>query len=370
MNRLPRLLAIGTAVPDGEFSQESAALHASAVAQHADGQVPGGRSDAVLGVLYRRAGVHTRSTVLPDSGHDLTSYFPPALKGGPSTAQRMETYRAHAGTLAQRAAARAFEQTSVVPGDITHVVTASCTGFDAPGVDQHLMRSLGIPLTARRTNVGFMGCHAAINALAAAGAFAREDRRNRVLVVCVEICSLHFSYDADNEKRVANALFADGAAAAIVGADETADTGETPTIAGFASTLLPDSSELMTWRIGDHGFEMSLSPRVPGVLADHVPAWLDGMLEKHGLSRGAVASWAIHPGGPRLLSAITNALNLSKDADSASRVILAEQGNMSSATVLFIVERMLRDRPTNAPACPLVAAAFGPGLAGEAMLLR
>ncbi len=396
---LPAILGIGTAVPPGSLSQEDAAAHAAAVAGAGDD-----RGARTVRALYRRAGVRRRGTVLDAGqtdldagearwagGERLSAFFPPGSAMGPTTAARLAVYRDHAGGLAFRAADRALRNSGVEPSSVTHVVTASCTGFDAPGVDQHLVHALGLPATVRRTNVGFMGCHAAINALAVASAFARRTPGSRVLVCCVELCSLHFSYDADPEKHVANALFADGAAAAVVGTvgeadsvgpiDGTSESGQRadapPVIRGFASTLIPGTADLMSWAIGDHGFEMCLSPRVPDRLASAVPAWVGGFLSRWDLDVADVGRWAIHPGGPRVLSAVCGSLGLAggeDGADAASRAVLGEHGNVSSATVLFIIDRLLRaggvaGRAPTREDGPMVAMAFGPGLAGEAVLL-
>ena len=390
---LPAILGIGTAVPPGSLAQDDASLHAAAVAGAGDD-----RGARTVRALYRRAGVRRRGTVLDAGqtdleagGERLSAFFPPGSAMGPTTAARLAVYRDHAGGLAFRAADRALRNSGVEPASVTHVVTASCTGFDAPGVDQHLVHTLGLPAAVRRTNVGFMGCHAAINALAVASAFARQTPGSRVLVCCVELCSLHFSYDADPEKRVANALFADGAAAAVVGTVGEADSvgpidgkdvsGERadapPVIRGFASTLIPGTADLMSWAIGDHGFEMRLSPRVPDRLASAVPAWVGGFLSRWELDVADVGRWAIHPGGPRVLSAVCDSLGLAggeDGADAASRAVLGKHGNVSSATVLFIIDRLLRAGGVAGLAStrddgPMVAMAFGPGLAGEAVLL-
>ncbi|MFG0312586.1 MAG: type III polyketide synthase, partial [Phycisphaerales bacterium] len=236
------------------------------------------------------------------------------------------------------------------------------TGFSAPGVDLDLIRRLGLPPTTRRTHIGFMGCHAAINALATAKAFAANDPSARVLVCCVELCTLHFDHTPDAQGHVANALFADGAGAAVVSASES----EPVEISSTGAVVIPDTADMMSWHIGEHGFRMRLSPAVPATLAKHIPPWLDRWLGDSGHALGDIASWAIHPGGPRVLSAIRDAIGLEPDAFAVSRSVLSDHGNMSSATLLFILQRLLNDQ---AP-MPLVAAAFGPGLAGEAMLLH
>lgn len=301
----------------------------------------------------------TRGSVLIDEQGGIGFYA--RDDENPSTEARMRRHLEHASPLAERAARAALLRSEVKPGDVTHLVTASCTGFESPGADQHIIQRLGLPGDVRRTHVGFMGCHAAINALAVASAFASADPGARVLVCCVELCTLHFAFDADPERHVANALFADGAASAVVAASET----ESVRFERFASVILPGTAEHMTWTIGDHGFEMRLSPAVPVELARHVPRWVRGWLGEIGLVVGDIASWAIHPGGPRVLSSVLEALGLDASAGGASRGVLAEHGNMSSATVLFIIERLLRE----GAGLPLAAMAFGPGLAGEGLLL-
>jgi predicted naringenin-chalcone synthase len=208
-----------------------------------------------------------------------------------------------------------------------------------------------------------MGCHAAINALRAATAFAAQDPAARVLVCAVELCSLHFQYGPDPDKAVANALFADGAAAAVVGG--LPGPGRWG-IASAASYLVPDTADAMTWRIGDHGFEMTLSPDVPEILREHLGPWLRAWLGDHGLSSADIGSWAIHPGGPKVITTVAACLDLPDSAVAESRAVLAEHGNMSSPTVLFIVDRLRRRHAGG----PCVALAFGPGLVAEAVLLR
>jgi predicted naringenin-chalcone synthase len=193
----------------------------------------------------------------------------------------------------------------------------------------------------------------------------QADPAARVLACCVELCSLHFQYGWHEQQMVANALFADGAAAAV-GVPAAAAPANAWQLAATGSRLFPDSADAMTWNIGDHGFAMTLSPRVPDLIATHLRPWLEGWLVQHDLGVDQVASWAIHPGGPRILSAVEKALGLPREATAVSRKVLAACGNMSSPTVLFILDR-LRDR--RAPR-PCVALGFGPGLVAEAMLFR
>ncbi len=275
----------------------------------------------------------------------------------------MQRYDEHVRPMARHAASRALSASGVAPGAITHLVTVSCTGFAAPGFDLALIKDLGLDPAVGRTHVGFMGCHGALNGLRVARAFAGADPSARVLLCAAELCSLHFRFGWNADLAVTNALFADGAAA-LVGA---ADPGDEPGpwhVAANGSYLMPGTEAAMTWTIGDHGFEMTLDPRVAHQIGEHLRPWLRGWLAGHGLEVESVASWAIHPGGPRILDAVGEALGLDGGATADSRAVLSSCGNMSSPTVLFILER-LRGRPG---ALPCVALAFGPGLAVEAAL--
>lgn len=352
------LLAIGTSVPQGGMSQVLAAQLAAEVSG-----LSGRRARAVQ-ALYERSGIERRGLVMADEQGRQGFYVRNGHPAGPTTAARMAVYARECVPLALPACRDALESARVLPREVTHVVVATCTGFDAPGVDQAIVRELGLPATVRRTLIGFMGCHAAINALAVAKAFADSDAGAVVLVCCVEVCSLHFSYTDEPGHTLANALFADGAAAAVV-SGAAWGRGDSAVILSTSSILLPDSAECMAWHIGDSGFQMQLSARVPELLAEHVPAWIDGCLSKLGLSRGDVGGWAIHPGGPRVVTAVQRALGLPDDRVEASLSVLREHGNMSSPTVLFILKRLWERGMTR----PWVGMAFGPGLAGEGVVV-
>lgn len=359
------LLGIGTAVPDRAAPQDATLAIARAIAPHADAA-----ADRTITALYRRAGVTARGSVLLDAREPSTaqSFFPSAstpADRGPGTAARLARFALEAPPLAHRAAAAALADAGLRAPDITHLVTASCTGFSAPGVDAALIASLGLRPTVLRTHVGFMGCHGALNALRVAKAFAESGPDARVLVVAVELCSLHFHYAPTPDQTVANALFADGAAAAVISATHSHDPPHPLRLAESGSCLLPDSGDAMTWTIGDHGFEMTLSPRVPDLIARHLAPWLRTWLDSQRLGVADVGSWAIHPGGPRVVSSVLEALDLPPAAGDASRAVLAARGNMSSPTVLFILDHLRR---ASAPR-PTVLLAFGPGLTAEAALL-
>lgn len=359
-----RLLALGTANPEPLLSSdETASLLGEICAR-----VP--RERALLHALARRSGVDSRhvgaAERLPDGSIRAPIFAgrPADAPRNPSTGERMQAFRAVATHLATRAASEALDAADLSPARIDHLVTVTCTGFDAPGVDVLLIDELGLRPDVERTQVGFMGCHGAINGLRTVGQIAAADPGARILMVCVELCSLHLQISLDRDAAVPNALFADGAAAAVF---ESAPRGGIAGIAGTASRLIPDSTDAMTWTITDHGFRMTLDSRVPNLLDEWVPQWLPGALEGLGGSMEGVAHWAIHPGGPRILDSVLDGLGLPADAGAVSRDILRTHGNMSSGTVLFILGELLRRSPLGGDVAML---AFGPGLMAELALLR
>jgi predicted naringenin-chalcone synthase len=274
----------------------------------------------------------------------------------------MQLYAEHAPPLATQAAREALSAAGILGRQITHLVTVSCTGFNAPGVDIHLIDELELPKITQRVHVGYMGCQGAINGLRVAAALAAAEPRARVLICAVELCSLHYRFQWDDQGVLGNALFADGAAA-IVGAHSGSGVCR---LDGTGSCVIDDSRETITWRIGDHGFDMSLSNRVPEVIRDELRPWLARWLDSQGLGISDVGAWAVHPGGPRILDAVEEGLELDPTQLSASRGVLAEFGNMSSPTVVFVLNRLL----AQAARRPCVALAFGPGLTAEAALFQ
>jgi predicted naringenin-chalcone synthase len=357
---MPILIAgIGTAVPPHRIAQGDAAEIARPYSCETTAH------ERVLQAIYNGTGVETRhSVILQASDGDLAgrqSFYGDAI---PTTRDRMRVYEQEASTLALAAATRALIDSQVAPDRITHLVTVSCSGFYAPGFDIALIKRLPLAANVARTQVGFMGCHGALNGLRVAQAFVAADPGACVLLCAVELCSLHHQYGWNAEQIVANSLFADGAAA-IVALSGTGPPDTLPQIVAAGSTLIDDSEDAMSWRIGDHGFQMTLSARLPELIARNLRGWLDGWLYAHGLTVAAVGSWAVHPGGPRILAAVGESLGIERRALDLSHSVLAEYGNMSSPTVLFILDRLRRTKATR----PWVAIGFGPGLAVEVVLL-
>ncbi|WP_340588019.1 type III polyketide synthase [Erythrobacter alti] len=336
----PRVNAIATAVPACD-------VHASYTAW-AEQQLDE-RKAAVFRRMEARGGIDHRFSVLSgkDAALDFGSFY---MNGAsPGTGKRMQRYAAAAPDLALQAIA-ALPSTK----GVTHLVIASCTGFMAPGLDQVIARRLGLAADVERVSIGFMGCYAGITLLRTAAHIVRSDPDARVLAVAVELCSLHLQETDDLESLLAMGQFADGAAAALVSAQ-----GEGLGLGEGLSAALEDSDDLITWTVGDTGFAMHLSGAVPGRLADALD---DADLQRKIVGNAPPDAWAVHPGGRSVLDAVERGLSLSSDALHASRTVLSEYGNMSSATVIFVLERLMRERPESG-----IALAFGPGLAMEGL---
>lgn len=359
------IAGIGTAVPEHAISQEDAARHAVGHCCETDDDV------RRLNLLYRRSNVQSRGSVLlhtSEASHPSPqSFFPhrQEMPRGPSTSARMRRYEAEALPLCVRATEAALEEGGVSASEVTHLVTVSCTGFSAPGIDLGLIRALRLRASTQRTHVGFMGCHGVMNGLRLADAFSTADRSACVVVCAVELCTLHHQYGWQADRVLANALFADGAAAAV-----GTGAGHRPTdgwrLRSSASMFIPDTADLMSWHIGDHGFEMTLSPEVPAVIENRLRPWLSAWLADQGRTIDQIGSWAIHPGGPKILESTARAAGFDPSLLDDSREVLSRHGNMSSPTILFVLDRLRR---REAPR-PCVALAFGPGLSLEAALFE
>ncbi len=337
-----RINAIASQVPGCEVD----ALYR----EWASRQIADSRERRLFQRMSDRSGIARRYTVLDETQAELGGR---GFYGGempPGTGMRMAIYADKAPELALEAIARLPEL-----GDITHVVLASCTGFIAPGLDQLIARRLGLASNVERISIGFMGCYAGITALRTAAHLVRSDPQARVLVVAVELCTLHLQETGNLEALLAMGQFADGAAAAIV-----SGRGSGLAMGEGISAELEESEELISWTIGDTGFLMHLSGEVPARIAD---ALLDGALcdiIANGGEASEIEAWAVHPGGRSILDAVERGLDLPDDRLEASRTVLRDYGNMSSATVLFVLEKLLQQQPSSG-----IALAFGPGLALE-----
>ncbi|HEY0522841.1 MAG TPA: type III polyketide synthase [Stellaceae bacterium] len=284
----------------------------------------------------------------------------------PDTAARMRFFETHAFDLARDAIDRLDPLGSGDGGGggrgaVTHVIVTCCTGFAAPGLDLQIVGHLGLDGSVERTIVGFMGCYAAMNGLKLARHIVRsEPETARVLMLNLELCTLHLQEIDDLETVLSFLIFADGCAASLITAEPTGIA-----LDGFASSVLADSADQITWRIGRGGFDMHLSGQVPATIGRELPRQIGAVLGNRAVSD--IDLWAIHPGGRTVLDAVERALDVEPQALRTSRGVLRDYGNMSSATIMFVLKRMLEDPSAAGEGC---AMAFGPGLTVEAMRFR
>ncbi|MBF4583567.1 type III polyketide synthase [Curtobacterium sp. VKM Ac-2865] len=348
--------AIGTAVPATTLQQ--VAVRDLFASQPGLGRL----GSRIVPAAFDASAVEHRHTVLGEL--DASAAPGPfrdaeGLLHSPSTGMRNDRYRDLAPALYVESARDALERAGVDAADVTHVMTVSCTGFTQPGPDLAIVTELGLRRTVFRHHIGFMGCCAAFPALRSAAAFAESDPTAVVLVVCAELCTLHVRASNDPDQIVANSVFGDGAAAAVVTAD-----GPGLRLDAFATTVVPEGASEMAWNIGDEGFEMVLSTAVPklvgATVAEAVGPLLDG-------PAADVPVWAVHPGGRAILDRTQDALGLPDSAMVSSRAVLRDHGNMSSATVLFVLRHALDAGIEDGS--PVVALAFGPGLTVESAAL-
>jgi len=276
----------------------------------------------------------------------------------PTTADRMRHYEAVAPSLA----ARAVDGLGLGADArrVTHVIVTTCTGFSAPGLDLELVERCGLAPTVERTVVGFMGCYAALNALKLARHIVRSEPKSRVLVVSLELCTLHLQETDDLEQVLSFLVFGDGCAAALVTAEP-----QGLALDRFHAVLVPETGGLITWHIRELGFDMFLSGQVPGAIAHGLKLTQDDILA--GMKPEAIDLWAVHPGGRSVLDSVETALALGPKALATSRDILMRYGNMSSATIMFVLREMIAGSKPGSQGC---AMAFGPGLTAETMLFR
>jgi predicted naringenin-chalcone synthase len=290
----------------------------------------------------------------------------------PTTGQRNLIYQQTYPALARDAVQGVFDRAPwITSHDITHLITVSCTGFCNPGPDLFLAHAFGLNPSVERYHLGFMGCYAAFPALRMADQFCRANPHAVVLVMCLELCSLHLQIKPTPDSLLANALFADGAGAVLVSARKLPEGKRGLRLEHFATRLIPDSDGDMAWTIGDRGFDMTLSSYVPRLLGLHARQLLAEVVAASPATMEEISGWAVHPGGKAILSALETQMGWSSDAGllALSHRVLRDYGNMSSATILFVLKAALEESglPDDAP---LGALAFGPGLTVEFGLLR
>lgn len=326
----------------------------------------------LLKSIYKTTGIEQRYSVLSDycKSAGQFEFFPNDPEAPfPSTSARMKIYKENALQLALAAIKNCLSQIEYFNHkDITHVITVSCTGMYAPGIDIEIVKELNLKPTTKRTAINFMGCYGAFNAIKVADAICKAEPEATVLVVSVEICSIHFQKTMNIANMLSNAIFADGSGAVIVQAKTKQK--KYLTLEAFHCDLIPHASDQMTWHISDNGFDIELSTYVPEVIKSGIAEFTDNLLKIFGLTLADVDYYAIHPGGIKILQVCEEKLNISKEQNKFAYHVLRHYGNMSSATILFLLKAILDDMNENDHQKTIFSCAFGPGLTLESMLLR
>lgn len=355
----PTILSIGTAVPQARLQQ------AKTRDFFASQPLVDRLTARLIGAAFDQSAIDSRYSVIGEIGEEDALFTEgEKLLRSPTTGERNAVYRREAPPLSAAAAREAISRAGIEPDAITHVITASCTGFFAPGPDFLLVRQLGIPATAERYHIGFMGCAAAFPALRAATRICDAQPGSVALVVCTELCSLHIRSSRDPEQIVASAVFGDGAGAAIVASAPPEAGRPSLEVGGFTTAITEEGEEDMDWTIGDSGFEMRLTAQVPRIIGREIAGAVEAMLGAGADPLAEVDRWAVHPGGRSVLDRVQGGLGLPDKAMDDSRAVLRDYGNMSSATILFILQRVLADDSLGDGA-RVAGLCFGPGLTVE-----
>ncbi|WFB36683.1 3-oxoacyl-[acyl-carrier-protein] synthase III C-terminal domain-containing protein [Kiritimatiellota bacterium B12222] len=338
--------------------------------EHMQAQFSDKKTQRVLRHVYKQSEIDQRYTCVPFSDAPQDPLFGSEAGSpwrNPGTGERNRVYREVAQTASVDLARKTVEASPFNASQITHVITVSCTGFYNPGPDFHIIKSLGLSASVQRYHLGFMGCYAAFPAMRLADSICQNHPDAVVMIQCMELCSLHVQLDPENlEAMIASSLFGDGAACAIFSGQAPATGITAYRVDHLASTLTPDGEDAMAWEIGDHGFEIVLSGYVPHILGENIRDAVFPFLETTAHRPKEIETWAVHPGGKAILDRVGEALDLPANALDLSRDVLRRFGNMSSATVLFLIAEALASHPKG----PCAAMAFGPGLTVEMGLLH
>jgi predicted naringenin-chalcone synthase len=352
---LSQIISIGTAVPSFCHQQMDilAFMQTVYAATEADKRK--------MRFLYKQSGINQRFSVISDysKGINEWKFYPQGenLEPFPSLEQRMAIYCKQAPLLSVDAIRDCLGHTHH-PKTITHLITVSCTGLSAPGLDLQVMELMDLDKSIVRTSINFMGCYAAIHALKMANAICLADEQSKVLIVCTELCTLHFQRDATTDNLTSSLLFGDGSAAVLV----TAFGEGGLYLDNFYSEVIPKGKRDMAWEISSSGFQMTLSGYVPDLIEEDFKSILDRALNRQNISIQEVSDWCIHPGGKKILEAVSKSLGIRNEQLNASYEVLHDYGNISSASILFVLKKILQKKKK---LTKLVGAAFGPGLTVE-----
>ncbi len=360
---MAKIISIATEVPQYKHTQKS-------LLEFMEGAYGAGEKEKrILKYLYEHSGIDNRYSVIPDFTlpMDEWQFFPKSvdLEPFPNLEHRMKWFQRYALPLSSIAATKCLEGV-MDKKDITHLITVSCTGMSAPGLELQLMEAMNLRPDIGRTAINFLGCYAAIHGLKMANDIVTAQPGANVLVICTELCSLHFQKAFSEDTITAPLIFGDGCAAVLVSGNENNNDGLQ--LDSFYSEVLKDEKESMTWNLSSTGFLMTLSAEVPDIFRADIGQMKDRALQKAGYNSGAINHWCIHPGGKRILKAISDGLKISDEDLAVSYDVLKNYGNMSSPTIMFVLNEVWhqnRDKKGEI----IFAAAFGPGLTMESIIL-
>jgi predicted naringenin-chalcone synthase len=324
-----------------------------------------------LRFLYHQSAIETRYSVLPDYslGANEWQFYPASenLEPFPNLELRMNWYNKTAPGLSIKAIEKCIDQ-KINKEQITHLITVSCTGMSAPGLDLQIMEAMDLSKNIFRTSINFMGCYAAIHGMKLANAFCKNDKNAKVLVVCTELCTLHFQKETTADNIASGLLFGDGSATILITHDDSNLTGLK--LKNFYSEVGFNGKEHMSWQLSSSGFLMKLSGYVPELIEQDFNRFLQNALQNAGMNEEEISHWCIHPGGKRILSSIEKSTSISSDDLQYSYRVLNDYGNMSSPTILFVLKEIMDSLENeNQKKANIFGAAFGPGLTMETFIL-
>lgn len=359
---MSKIISIATGVPSYKHKQEDLFSFAEKVYCHDEAE------SRKLRFLYNHSGIESRYSVVPDYSASPSEriLFPPSedLEPFPSLEQRMRIFHGNAAKLSANTILDCIEG-KLKKEEITHLITVSCTGMSAPGIDLQVMEILGLPQNIVRTSVNFMGCYAAVHALKIANAFCNSSENANVMIVCTELCTLHFQKDPSTDNITSSLLFADGCAAILVQNSDTNIKGIQ--VNNFFSDVSFKGKKDMAWELSSKGFLMTLTGYVPDLIKEDFKSLVDKALINAGKKIEDITHWCVHPGGKKILESISSSLGFTNEPLKYSYDVLKEYGNMSSPTILFVLKKILTEfEQGNVDENNLVfGAAFGPGLTME-----
>jgi predicted naringenin-chalcone synthase len=362
---LSKIVSIATAVPAFKHQQSSIFDFADII--HCDTE----EESRKLRFLYRQSGITTRHSIVPDYSSTVADreFYPKTLnlEPFPGLEKRMQWFNRHAPALSVQAI-RDCIHGKISSNEITHLITVSCTGMSAPGLDLEVMEMMQLPPHIFRTSVNFMGCYAAVHAIRLADAICNNEPEANVVVVCTELCTLHFQKEKTIDNLTSTLLFADGCAALLMQHHDR--SGKGLRLKSFFSNVAFNGKKDMSWQLSSSGFLMTLTGYVPELVKEDFDQLIAKALGKAGLKKEAVTHWCMHPGGKKILEAITQSLQLKNNELADSYEVLKEYGNMSSATILFVLKKILSslEQQSTASGQTILGAAFGPGLTMETFI--